>query len=501
MENFSRLRQRLAEFFDIERAAALSSWDQQTFMPKGSAGARSDQLATLSRYAHEILTSDETGRLIDKAYDDVKHLAEDSDEACLVKVARRDYEKYKKIPPDLVEALARATSTAFQQWSRAKEESKFEIFRPHLEEVIQLTVKKAEALTYTENIYDPLLDIYEPDMTAAQVKVLFDNLKDAVVPLIQQIGAHSDRVSNAVLGRPFDKDKQFDFSVVLLKDIGFDFGTGRQDLSIHPFTTSFSVNDVRLTTRVNESNLAMCLFGTLHEGGHGMYEQGVASDLDRTVLANGASLGIHESQSRTWENLIGRSRPFWQHYYPKLRNVFPDQLGDCDSEVFYKAINRVSTSFIRVEADEVTYNLHILVRFELETALMSGDLKVTDLPEAWNAKMKEYLGITPPDDAHGMLQDIHWSEGMVGYFPTYTLGNIISCQLFDVLKKDIPDAQKQIGAGEFGPILSWYREKIHRHGRKYTATELVSRVTGGPVSADPFCAYIKDKFSDIYGLS
>ena len=318
---------------------------------------------------------------------------------------------------------------------------------------------------------------------------------------MQAITAQADAVDSSVLQQDFDETAQWDFGMATLKAIGFDLERGRQDKSVHPFTTSFSVNDVRLTTRIFKDFFASGLFGTLHEGGHGLYEQNVSASLEGTPLASGTSLGVHESQSRLWENVLGRSKPFWQYYYPKLQEFFPDQLNTVSLEIFYGAINKVEPSFIRVEADEVTYNLHIFLRFELEQALLKQQLQVADLPDAWNAKMEEYLGITPPTDALGVLQDVHWSAGLIGYFPTYALGNVLSMQFYEQTLKDIPDLPAQFARGEFDNLLTWFREKIHRHGRKYTANELVDRVTGSKtIEATPYLNYIQQKFSDIYGL-
>jgi carboxypeptidase Taq len=302
------------------------------------------------------------------------------------------------------------------------------------------------------------------------------------------------------LHKAYDEQQQWDFGVEVIKDIGFDFTRGRQDKSVHPFTTSFSINDVRLTTRIDRLYLPTALFGTLHECGHGLYEQSIDLGLERTSLADGASLGVHESQSRLWENLVGRSREFWSHYFPRLRAFFPDQLAGVNLETFYRAINRVEPSLIRVEADEVTYNMHIMLRFELENEMLEGRVRIADLPDAWNAKLEKYLGIVPPNDAKGVLQDVHWSGGALGYFPTYSLGNLISVQLFDKAKADMPSLLDQIATGQYGELLNWLRQNVHRHGRKYSPPELVKRVTGADLTATNYVAYIKTKFSEIYGL-
>jgi carboxypeptidase Taq len=338
-------------------------------------------------------------------------------------------------------------------------------------------------------------------MKSAEVQGVFDELKAGLVPLVQAIAERQDAVDASMLGLAYNETAQWDFGMLPLKAIGYDLTRGRQDKSHHPFTTNFSVNDVRITTRVDEKQFPSALFSTLHEGGHALYEQGSDPRLEGTKLAGGASLGVHESQSRLWENVLGRSRPFWQFYYPRLQEFFPAQLGGVSPEAFYRAINRVQPSFIRVEADEVTYNLHIFLRFELEQALVSGQLRVADLPDAWNAKMEAYLGLTPPHAGLGVLQDIHWSAGLVGYFPTYTLGNVLSLQFYRQTLADMPDLPEQFARGEFGGLLGWFREKIHRHGKKYTAAELVKQVTGADgIQSAPYLAYITQKYADIYGL-
>jgi carboxypeptidase Taq len=338
-------------------------------------------------------------------------------------------------------------------------------------------------------------------MKTAEVNQVFAELKAELVPLVQAIAGRVDAVDDSCLKHEYDETAQWDFGLIPLKAIGFDLERGRQDKSVHPFTISFSVNDVRITTRVHRNIFPSALFGTLHEGGHALYEQNSAPELDGTFLAGGTSLGVHESQSRLWENVLGRSREFWRCYYPRLQEFFPEQLGRVDQEEFYRAINKVSPSFIRVEADEATYNLHIFLRFELEQALLEQRLKIADLPEAWNAKMEAYLGLTPPDAAMGVLQDIHWSGGSIGYFPTYTLGNVLSLQFYERARQDIPDLPAQFGRGEFGALLAWFRDKIHRHGRKYTANELIERVTGAKrIEAAPYINYIKRKFGEIYGV-
>jgi carboxypeptidase Taq len=499
-EALKLLRTRLGEVWDVRRAAAVLEWDQLTNMPPGGAAARAEQLATLQKTAHTWFTSDEMGRLLETCRGLVAEWDYDSDAASLVRVTTRDYNKARKIPPALVAELARVSALAYEAWVRARANADFPLFQPHLERIVDLNIQIGEALGYQDRIYDALLDQYEPEMKTAQVAALFDALKAELVPLVRQVAEKGMAVDAAVLSRPLSVEGQWDFGVMVLRDIGFDFERGRQDRSVHPFTTAFSVNDVRLTTRLDPNYFPQALFGTIHEGGHGLYEQGVAPELERTGLDDGASLGIHESQSRLWENLVGRSRPFWQHYLPRMQQTFPGQLDDVDVETMYRAVNRVQPSFIRVEADEVTYNLHIMLRFELETDMLEGKVRLSDLPAAWNAKMRDYLGVVPTDDAVGVLQDVHWSGGMLGYFPTYALGNLYSAQIMDQVRRDIPDLTDRLARGEFGVLLGWLREKIHRHGRKYTPAELIQRVTGRELAAASYLTYIHAKFGEIYGL-
>lgn len=499
-EKLRQLKTHLGEIQDLNKAAAVLGWDQQTYMPPGGAAARAEQLATLQKTAHNWFVADEIGELIEALLSNEAGWDYDSDEASLVRVIARDYQKARRVPSELVAEFARVSAIAFEAWTKARAASDFSMFQPHLEKIVDLNLRLADALGYQDCVYDPLLDQFEPEMKTAQVSAIFDDLKNELLPLVKAITEQADAVDDSVLRRTYDEEEQWSFGVEVIKDLGFDFTRGRQDKSVHPFTTSFSIGDVRLTTRLDPNYLPSALFGTLHECGHGLYEQGVSDSLERTSLDDGASLGIHESQSRLWENLVGRSREFWSHYFPRLKAIFPDQLDGVEVEAFYRAVNRVEPSFIRVEADEVTYNLHIMLRFELENEMLEGKVKVADLPQAWNAKMEDYLGIIPPNDAQGVLQDVHWSGGMLGYFPTYSLGNLISVQFFDEAKANIPSLPDQIAVGEFGELLSWLQENIYRHGRKHIPAELVKRVTGNDLTAANYIAYIKAKFSEIYEL-
>lgn len=499
-EKLQELKKRLGEVEDLYHASAVLGWDQQTYMPRRGAAARAEQLATLDKLAHALFTADEIGRLLSDLEDYAAKLDYDSDEASLIRVTKRDYDKAKRVPPALIEEISRTTSLALESWTKARAESNFKLFQPDLEKIVELEIQLANHFGYPERIYDALLDEYEPEMTTAQVAAIFDRLKKELLPFARVISQRADRVDNKCLHRSYDEKKQWDFGIDVIKRLGFDFERGRQDKSVHPFTTGFGLGDTRITTRVDKHFLSMALLGTIHETGHALYDMGYRAELERTPLASGASLGVHESQSRLWENVVGRSRGFWKFFFPRLRKVFPRQLADQNVESFYRAINKVQPSFIRVEADEVTFNMHIVLRFELENDLVERKLKVADVPEAWNAKMKEYLGIVPPDDARGCLQDIHWSYGSIGYFATYSLGSIFSLQLFDKAVRDIPSLPAQIERGEFGELLKWLRTNLHQHGRKFTLDELARKITGEPLTTRPYLEYLKKKYGEIYGL-
>ncbi len=501
METIEHLKTHLADIVHLNHVAALLSWDQQVNMPPGGAPARAEQFATLSRLAHEKLTAEETGRMIEAAVAQVNGLDYDSDEAALVRVAQRDYNLATRVPAALVAEIARVTSQAHEVWAKARAEANFAAFAPMLERILDLKRQEAEALGYQERMYDALLDQYEPNMKTAEVERLFDELRAELVPFVAQVFANLDAVDDSPIRKNYDVARQAEFGLKVIERIGYDLTRGRQDKSVHPFTTEFSIGDVRITTRYMEDWMPSALFGSIHEAGHAMYEQGISPLLEGTLLARGTSLGVHESQSRLWENVIGRSRAFWGVFYGDLQKLFPEQLGGVNLEAFYKAINAVSRSLIRVEADEVTYNLHIMLRFELEKDLLEGRLPVRDLRDAWNAKMEAYLGITPPDDGkHGVLQDVHWSSGLIGYFPTYSLGNFLSVQYWDKALRDVPSIPDDIARGEFGSLLGWLRENIHQHGRKYWPAELTQRVTGEPIQVGPFLRYLKEKYTAIYGL-
>lgn len=496
-----RLRERLAEIRDVETAAGVLSWDRQTKMPEGGIGGRAEQLSTLSRIAHEMTVSGETGDLLSAA-EDATAGDPDTEDAALVRLARREYDQSVRLPSRLVAELSRQTALAEAAWAKAREGSDWQAFAPHLEGILELSRESADYLGYEDHPYDALTDLYERGATKSGLEAMFDELKQGIVPLLREVSESPATAENesrqAPLVGDFDEDAQERFGERVIKSLGYDFSRGRQDRAVHPFCIGFSPGDVRITTRFDRAWLSGALFGTIHEAGHAMYEQGVDPAYSRTPLGGGVSMGVHESQSRLWENLVGRSRPFWRHFYPALQDTFPEALGGTGLEGFYRAINVAEPSEIRVEADELTYNLHILLRFELETALLEGSLAVDEIPAAWNDKMQEYLGITPPDISRGALQDVHWSAGLIGYFPTYAIGNVLSVQLFDAARAAHPEIPDELGRGEFATLLGWLRENVHRHGGRYTPEELVRRATGSHLDTAPYLGYLRRKFTELY---
>ena len=494
------LKRILSEVTDLNRAAAVLEWDQETYMPPGGVQTRAEQLATLLKLAHVRLASKEVGNLLEKLETELADKPFDSDEASLVRVTRRDYDEAVKIPADLVAEIAHASSVARPAWEKARRDEKFEIFAPYLEKNVELNRRIADALGYEDRPYDALINRTEPGMTTSQLETIFAELKRAIVPLVADIARHADAVDDRVLYRGFDPDLQLSYALEVAKRIGYEADKGRQDLSTHPFSITFGPGDARITTRVSRDFFNECLFGTIHETGHALYDLGFSPDLDHTPLWGAASPGIHESQSRMWENLVGRSQAFWHHFYPSLQAAFPEPLEGVDAEGFWRAVNRSYPSFIRVEADEVTYNMHILLRFELENELLDGTLKVADLPEAWNSRFKSYLGLNVPNDRQGCLQDIHWSYVSFGIFPGYTIGNLVSAQLMEKVRSEAGDVDSHFERGDFTVLLKWLRRNVHRHGRKFTPNELLERATGKPLTAGPWIAYVQKKFGALYGL-
>lgn len=497
--NLDRLKEVMGEVADLSTAASILSWDQQTYMPPGGAHARGQQMATLGKIAHAKATSDEFGKLLQDLR--VEYAASDasSDEAALVRIAGRDFDKAVRVPSEFVAEQAIVTSEAFEAWAEARAKSDFGIFLPHLEKVLGLVRKYISFFPPADHPYDTLLDDYEPGMKTSEVQAIFGELRPRQVELIHAI-ASRPQVNDKFLHRKFDERKVWDFSADITRNFGYDWKRGRMDKAPHPFETSFSVNDVRITNRFEPDHPLATVFSAMHESGHAMYEQGITPTYERTSLAHGVSLGVHESQSRMWENLVGRSLPFWEHFYPKLKKVFPSQLDGVGLKNFYRAVNKVEPSFIRVNADEATYNLHIMLRLELEIAMVEGKADLKSLPEIWKAKMKDYLGVVPPNDSLGVLQDIHWSYGSIGYFSTYALGNLISAQLWQKISRDLPALDEQIRKGQFQGLLEWLHDNVHKHGRKYDPQDLMQRVTGSKITPQPYIQYLTRKYSEIYGL-
>lgn len=495
-EALETLKDRLATIEDLHAALSILEWDQQTQMPEAASALRAEQVATLSRIAHEHSVDPEIGELLESLEGEVDPETVDG---ALVRIARRDYDRSVCLPTSLVEETARATSLAEPAWVEARAGADWSKFEPHLERIVELRRRAAEAYGYEEHPLDPLIDLHEPGMTRARLQEVFGPMAERQGAMVRAVvEAGDDR--DAPLHGPFDEAAQEAFGRKVIGRFGYDWRRGRQDRAVHPFCTSFGVDDVRLTTRFEPEYLPTALFGTLHESGHGLYEQGIAPELSRTPLADGVSMGVHESQSRLWENLVGRSRPFWRAFYPDLQAAFPERLGEVDLETFYRAINRSAPSLIRVEADELTYNLHVFLRFELEAALIDGSLSVTDVPEAWTAKMEELLGITPEDDADGALQDIHWSGGAFGYFPTYAVGNILSVQIYRAAEAAHPEIVEEMEQGRFETLHGWLRDKVYRHGRRYDPDELVTRATGRTLDPEPYLDYLETKYGELYGF-
>jgi carboxypeptidase Taq len=495
--HIEELRMRMAELTDLRSASSLLEWDQQTMMPPDGAGSRAESLATLERIGHAMFTSADTGKLIDAAAAELDGSCTDSDDVSLVRVVRRRWEKARRVPAALAADLARASSVGHAAWVAARERSDYAAFAPYLERNLELVRRYVDCFDGFDCAYDALLDDYEPGMKTAQVARLFEELKTELMPVIATLGEHAERADDSCLHGYFPVAAQRRLVCEVVELMGFDSASWRIDEAVHPFATGVNSQDVRITTRWNATFLPSSLFSAMHECGHGLYEAGIAPALERTPLGQVESLGIHESQSRMWENMVGRSRAFAGVLAPRITELFGERL---DAEVLFRAVNRVEPSHIRVEADEATYGLHVILRFELEQALIEGQVSVKELPEAWNARTKEYLGLDVPDDAHGVLQDVHWSGAAIGYFPTYALGNLIAGQLWERAHRDVPDLDDQIAAAELRDLREWLRENVHRHGAKFTMPELLERVVGGPIAVGPFVSYLKRKLSDVYGL-
>ena len=495
-QKLAELRAKLSEIDDLAGVGATLGWDQLTYMPRGGGASRARQRATLSRLAHQQSTAPELGRLLDQLGNFEASRPYDSDEASLIRVARRDFERAVRIPPEFVARATEFSAQSYEAWKRARPADDFARMLPFLERAIDFGREYADFFAPYQHIADPMIDEADEGMTAASVRRLFTPLRRELIPIVDELAAKPVR-ADAVFSGFFGEAAQLAFGASVVRRIGYDFSRGRIDKTAHPFCTRLSAGDVRITTRVFEDDLAQALFSTLHEAGHALYEQGVDPALDRTPLGRGASVGVHESQSRLWENIVGRSRGFWQYFYPLLRKAFPGTFEHRPLETFYRAINKVERSLIRTEADEVTYNLHILLRFELELEMLEGKLRAKDLPQAWRARMTSYVGIAPSDDRDGCLQDVHWFSGLMGgAFQSYTIGNILSAQFYAAALKAHPRIPDEIASGSFETLHRWLRDNLYRHGRKFKPNELVRRVTGEPMNAGPYLAYLRAKYAD-----
>jgi carboxypeptidase Taq len=481
---------------DLQFAAAVLGWDQEVYMPPNGFAMRGRQLATLASQAHEMLTTESYGQLLKE----LKAIADpEATEGHNARLSSEDYEKNRKLPASFVEQLAQQTSNSYNAWLQARKDNSYKVYVGELTKMIDLKRKQAEYYGYEKHPYDALLDEYEKGATVAMLDPIFRNVKEQLPPFLKEIG-NAQQVDDSFFSGHYPKQQQWDFSIEVLKKMGYDFDAGRQDYSEHPFTTSFSPEDVRITTRVDENNFTSMLWSSIHEGGHALYEQGLPSAEYGLPLGSAASLAVHESQSRLWENCVGRGLGFWKYFYPKLQQYFPQQLGKIGLDAFYKGMNKVEPSLVRTEADEVTYHFHVMIRYEIEKQLIEGTLHADKLDQVWNDHYKQYLGVSSPDAKRGVLQDVHWSHGMFGYFPTYSLGSFYAAQFFEQAVKDIHGLPAEIEKGQFDELLQWLRKHVHVHGRRYTSEELCKRITGRGLDLGAFMNYIKAKYSAVYEL-
>ncbi|HBX68527.1 MAG TPA: carboxypeptidase [Chloroflexi bacterium] len=499
-EKLKELKQRLQEINDLDMIGAVLNWDQSTYMPPGGAPARGRQMALVSRLSQEKFIDPAVGKLLDDLEPYADRLPDDSDEARLIRVTRREYERATKVPPEFLAQFNAHGSESYQVWIKARPENNFAAVRPYLEKTLELSRQYANFFPGYEHIIDPMIDMGDYGMKAASVRAVFADLRAELVPLVQAITAQ-EPADDRCLKQHFPEADQLAFAVDVIKAFGYDFERGRQDKTHHPFMTKFAFDDVRITTRVKENDLGDGMFSTFHESGHALYELNINRAYEGTPLGGGTSSGVHESSSRMWENIVGRSKPFWSHYYPKLQAVFPEQLKDVPLDTFYRAINKVQPSLIRTDADEVTYNLHVMIRFDLEMDLLEGKLAIKDLPEAWHARYESDLGLRAPSDVNGVLQDVHWYFGLIGgMFQGYTLGNIINGTWYATALESHPEIPADFAAGKFDTLRNWLTENVYQYGSKYTTNELLERVTGRPLNIEPYIRYLKTKYGELYEL-
>lgn len=499
MNNLKILKEKLKEISNYHQIMSLMYWDLETGAPENSFEYSSNILGELSVQIYRMETSDELGDLVNKLSEDIEYNKLSDDDKRIVDLVKKDYERHKKLPENFVKEKTKLTSKAQKYWVEAKKESKFSIFKPYLEKIVEMSIQESEYIGYKDNRYDALLDMYEPGMKTKELKQIINDLKPKLVNFVKELSEKVTKPREDFLFDRYDIDKQKEISIKALKLMNYDFKAGRLDIAAHPFTIRINPGDIRITTRYQENNIKDSFFSSVHEGGHALYEQGISKEYIDTPLYDAASMAVHESQSRFWENILGRSYSFWKFFYPEMQKTF-SQLKNISVDEFYKAINVVKKSLIRVDADEVTYNLHIMLRFEIEEALINKKIKVEDLPKIWNQKMKEYLDIVPENDAEGVLQDVHWSHGSFGYFPSYMLGNLFSAQFYHKMKKDIPEYDNKIKNGDFDTILNWLRVNVHEHGKKFEPKDLLEKVTGEKLNINYFMDYLEEKYSKIYML-
>ena len=495
------LQDRFKEIYALRAAAAIMHWDQATYLPEGGAEARGQHLAVIEKLSHEMSTSDEFGKAIEAARRRVSDLDPHSNEARLVDVAHRDFEKNARLPAAFCGEVVKHVSHSYEVWRKARAANDFKLIEDIMKNTLDLSLQWSEYLREPSHAspMDPMIDGSDPEFTVANLKPLFSTLRRRLVPLLERITAEGP-FENKCLLQAFPESEQLRFGEDVIRKLGYDFKNGRQDKTTHPFMIRFAAKDVRITTRVNPNDVSDALFSTIHEAGHALYEQGVDPQFDSSPLGGGTSSGVHESQSRFWENLIARSLPFWEHFYPELQATFSKQLGGVSLREFHKAINRVERSLIRTDADEVSYNLHVMIRFDLECEMLEGRLSIRDLPEAWNARYRSDLGVTPPTVSQGVLQDVHWFGGTIGgAFQGYTIGNVLSGQLWATAMRELPGLEDKIRKGDFAPIREWLRLRLHQHGRKYEGPEMIRRATGRDLEAEDYLRYLESKYETLLG--
>ncbi|MEB4795935.1 carboxypeptidase M32 [Paenibacillus chondroitinus] len=497
LESFKAYVRKMKQY---EEAIALIYWDMRTGAPKKGIGTRSEVVGELSTEVFRMSTSDEMGEYVAFFTQPAELEQLDAISRKMVEECKKEYDRSKKIPAEKYQAYVVLTSQAESAWEDAKHNSDWDSFQPYLEKIVATTQEFIELWGYEGHKYNTLLDMYEPGMTVEKLDEVFGALREKAVPLLQRIQASPNQPDRSFLDQQFEISKQKQFSLSILKQMQYDFEAGRLDETVHPFATALNPGDVRITTRYLPNDITSALFGTIHEGGHALYEQNISDDLVGTNLCTGTSMGIHESQSRFWENVIGRSKAFWNRYYGELQTTFSPQIDQVDVDTFYKAINHIEPSLIRIEADELTYNLHIMIRYELEKGLFNGTIAVADLPAAWNAKYEEYLGVTPANDGEGVLQDVHWSGGAFGYFPSYALGNMYAAQFTQTLRKELPAFESLIAEGNLAPIKEWLTEKVYKHGKLLTPNEIIRQVTGEELNPEYLVQYLEEKYKSVYGI-